>query len=706
MRKLLLLVLIGISQISFSQYVDIERDYKTYTKAEVLSLESKPGATNVIFLDIDTVGNNTGRKPISFTTNLRHLVSTWQMAAEDFRPFDVNVTYSRSVYLNTPTAQKVRYFLTSGGSAWCMVGAFGGIANVTNANLKCMGGLTQTAIHEIGHAMGLQHQISGAQPSYSYRGTPMAGGVGGNFYKTWTNGDHPNPAISQDDIAIIASKLGFRTDDHGNTNALGTALTFDGLYNIKPEDNNGVIELNGDIDVFKFSTTQAGSIDLFINPLKFYNNLHLKADLYDDSHNLILSGIPIQHFTLKEINSGNYDNGFANYYETGQSRFVKQGSHIVGALPAGNYHIEITNTGFRDEFGVGYSSYNSRGYFQISGEIGIIQARADFKLPKSVCVNKTLVLKNESVGTAPITYKWTIEGADITNSTLKNPKISFNTIGKHKITLTATNVNGTTTIEKEISIDDIPHTFKIAKKELNPDFRLTISSSNDQTQWQEVDTSYLVNDPNDLALKKYDFCLAEDCYDIVITNPFIIADAHCQAAASWQANKTYNTDDIVIYNNVYYRAKFWSKSSDNPSVITSNYPWEITNKCISDASSYFSLTPSSGSNYFNVISANMPLQGYRKNFCSVRITTDINDNFLNPSNHIFPNPFSDYITIQSELNGVKVKIINSIGTPVLSNQKIGSDNTIHTNTLPSGLYIIQIFNEDNILIETQKIIKH
>jgi hypothetical protein len=65
---------------------------------------------------------------------------------------------------------------------------------------------------------------------------------------------------------------------------------------------------------------------------------------------------------------------------------------------------------------------------------------------------------------------------------------------------------------------------------------------------------------------------------------------------------------------------------------------------------------------------------------------------------IFPNPFTDYtqITNYSDLSlGIRVRIIDALGKEV-RNEKI-IEGMIFRNNLNSGIYIMQVFNENNII---------
>ena len=70
---------------------------------------------------------------------------------------------------------------------------------------------------------------------------------------------------------------------------------------------------------------------------------------------------------------------------------------------------------------------------------------------------------------------------------------------------------------------------------------------------------------------------------------------------------------------------------------------------------------------------------------------------------IFPNPFSDYIQIETNSYKTTYSIINAVGIEVLSGESTKNKTTINTNGLPSGIYIIRITSDGETIC--QKIVK-
>lgn len=70
---------------------------------------------------------------------------------------------------------------------------------------------------------------------------------------------------------------------------------------------------------------------------------------------------------------------------------------------------------------------------------------------------------------------------------------------------------------------------------------------------------------------------------------------------------------------------------------------------------------------------------------------------------IFPNPFSDYIRIETYSRQTTYSIINAVGIEVLSGESTDNSITISTHNIPSGIYILRITSDGETIC--QKIVK-
>jgi PKD repeat protein len=78
-------------------------------------------------------------------------------------------------------------------------------------------------------------------------------------------------------------------------------------------------------------------------------------------------------------------------------------------------------------------------------------AVADFELEELICAGNSYQIVNTSQGDAT-SYSWTFSGGTPNTSTDVNPSVIFATLGETTISLTATNVNGFTTITKDVLV--------------------------------------------------------------------------------------------------------------------------------------------------------------------------------------------------------------------------------------------------------------
>ncbi len=354
----------------------------TPAAGEAFSLNSKPGASKVVYLDFDghvtsgtfwnsnfTGGANIVTPPYSndstvsttfSTTELNNIVAIWQRVAEDFAPFDVNVTtVDPGVEALRKTSSSDNQFgvrVCIGGSSydWYSAGA-GGVAYLNsfawNSDTPCFvftsqlgnGNVKYTAeavSHEAGHTFNLSHDgrnasaTNSAEPYYEGHGN-WAPIMGVGYYKDvvqWSKGDYAFANNTQDDIAMIAAMVGYRADAHGD--AIVNATPLSGSSPVV----SGIIETRNDADLFGF-TTGAGSVTLTAVPAPVSPNLDLRLSLYDGLGNLITSANPT---TLNAT--------------------------LTTTLAQGSYYAAVEGIGTGDP-STAYNDYGSLGEFTFSGNL-------------------------------------------------------------------------------------------------------------------------------------------------------------------------------------------------------------------------------------------------------------------------------------------------------------------------------------------------
>jgi hypothetical protein len=369
-----------------------------------LIFHSRPSAPNVLYLNFagervsSTVWNNTLNRSlipaVPFSTDsdattfsdaeqlaIRRI---WQRVAEDYAPFDIDVTTERPAVFNTRTAHVLitrntdangdpNPSSTAGGVAYLNVFGTTSYASyrpvwVYHNNLGNEESYIAEAVaHEVGHNFGLTHdgktdgaEYYGGHGSGEISWAPLMGTGYNRNVSHWCKGEYHLANNTQDDLATLAGKIGYRADDHGNTHGTATPLAITGGTNIvvtTPETdpnntqpaNKGVLERNTDVDIFWF-VTGSGPVDLAVSPWIVPGgrtrggNLDLRTDLYNEAGTLLLSDNPA----------------------------TQTGARIRTNLVEGRYYLHVRNSDAGDPFNstpTGYTAYGSLGQYFISGTV-------------------------------------------------------------------------------------------------------------------------------------------------------------------------------------------------------------------------------------------------------------------------------------------------------------------------------------------------
>jgi hypothetical protein len=283
---------------------------------------SYPAASAVMFLDFDghtvngTSWNYNG--PIvcgASGLNNTQITEVFNRVAEDYRPFNINVTTDSVKYLAAPVNRRMRVIVTV-SSSW--YGSAGGVAFIgsfiwgddspcfvfsalLNYNVK---NVAEAASHEAGHTLGLYHQSSynaSCVKTADYNAGSGSGEIGWapimgvGYYKNftlWNNGPNSFGCNNfQSDLDIITSVnngFGYRTDDHGNS----FDSTTQSMFSNNEFTASGVIEKNTDQDIFSFVLLASGRFTLDAIP---YNvgtgnsgsDLDMQVTLYNSSQSVL-----------------------------------------------------------------------------------------------------------------------------------------------------------------------------------------------------------------------------------------------------------------------------------------------------------------------------------------------------------------------------------------------------------------------------------
>jgi autotransporter-associated beta strand protein len=357
------------------------------------AFHSKPGAPNTIYLDFNgayvtgkawtyTDGTNTwntwdcpawstdGNTTTFSVSEQNDIRRMWERVAEDYAPFDVNVTTDVAFDPDNYTGNKnkVGWLLitptTDKNGVRCPHFGYGGIAYVGvfgNSNffstyqpawVTPMGtaNTAEAASHEMGHNMGLSHDglTTGAAYYGGHNATssaPSWGPIMGTGYNRnvsqWSKAsEYFNGNQAQDDLTIIANRVTYRADDHGSTFQTATP------WAQSPVNQQGIVERTGDQDVFTF-ITGSGSVSFTANTYRcdtqtWGGNLDAVLELYNSSQTLIASSNP-----LADTNAT-----------------------LTTSVPAGTYYLVLKPTGAGSPLAStpsGYTSYGSLGFYTLTG---------------------------------------------------------------------------------------------------------------------------------------------------------------------------------------------------------------------------------------------------------------------------------------------------------------------------------------------------
>ncbi|MES2659619.1 MAG: Ig-like domain-containing protein [Verrucomicrobiota bacterium] len=320
----------------------------------IVSLQSYPGSPAVLLLDFaggytSSWGGVTYARAPMDNGQVRDV---WKRIAEDFMPFNVNVTTDIKVFQAAPAASRQRCCFTPshGGGGVAYIGSWNwGNDTVAWSGYWIGKSAAEVGSHEVGHTMGLGHMgQNGGGEYYGGQGggtTGWAPIMGVGYYQaltTWNKGEYQNANNTTNELAQITegnNNVDYRNDDTGGALANSRYLE---VYTDNTVFAQGVIERTADTDAFQFTTT-GGAVTLTVNPVApgDWANLATKATLANEAGGIILTSNPQDHVS----------------------------STITTTLAAGTYTFSVTGAGKNDPVTNGFSDYGSLGYYSISGSV-------------------------------------------------------------------------------------------------------------------------------------------------------------------------------------------------------------------------------------------------------------------------------------------------------------------------------------------------
>lgn len=441
-------------------------------------LHSKPGANRTIYLNFKgatltgTAWNSSGTTiqapafdldgiPGSFnTTELQRIQGVWQRVAEDFAPFDVDVTteappadrLTRSgstdgVYGTTVlvTTRAGVHSCSCGGVAY--LGIFDDTSDFYKPALVFYDALSssekniaEAASHEAGHNMGLSHDGTASTGYYSGHGTGTTGwapimGVGySKNLVQWSKGEYLGANSVQDDYAVMQSNgLPLRADDHGDTTGTATVLTLTSAGATSQAQAQGVIERPTDVDAFAVAAG-AGSMTLSLTPSVRAANLDALVTVRNSAGTLLASFNPTDALNA---------------------------SGTVSLPSAGTYVVSVQGTGKGDPLLDGYTAYGSLGFYALSVQVPTPGSVAPVAAISASTLRGTAPLSVSFSGAGSsdpdgsiVAYDWSFgDGATATGVQVARV---FNTAGSYLVQLRVTDNAGLSATSAVTVVVDAP----------------------------------------------------------------------------------------------------------------------------------------------------------------------------------------------------------------------------------------------------------
>jgi len=351
--------------------------------AQVPKLSSNPTAAATIFLDFDGQTVNTpywngGREFYATPSGLTEaqITTAFYQVAEDFNPFNLNITTDSTVYFAAPINQRQRIIVTA-YSSW--YGSAGGVAylntfrwgmeipgfvfaNLLGYNERNIG---EASSHESGHTLGLNHQtkyddncnfVYEYNPGTGTNGSatswaPIMGNSYGKTLTLWHKGTSTQGCTKlQDDLAILAGSengFGYKADLVGNTTRTATVLPMATTMSANSQPSTGFnvsseINTSSDIDIFRIDITSDTRLQLSATPSASNStkpNVDMQMAILDSRGNTINTYNPPTSLNIaidSFVTAGTYYLRLTNASNSNVSNYGMLGDYTVAgaALPS------------------------------------------------------------------------------------------------------------------------------------------------------------------------------------------------------------------------------------------------------------------------------------------------------------------------------------------------------------------------------------
>ncbi|WP_345523768.1 Ig-like domain repeat protein [Nocardioides conyzicola] len=358
---------------------------------QTFTLHSKAGSQHTIFLDFDgatasatawhaaypatpttqPAWDPSGNGAAFDNTELTSIQAIWESVAEDYAPFDVDVTtadpgaaaINRSSSSDAVFGTHVVISPSTGASAAICNNTCGGVAYTGSMAASAGAGgdgygyyqpawvfphllgpnstkaIGEAAAHEAGHTLGLTHDGDAAHPDYNPGHGAWAPIMGGSYdhpISQWSKGDYDGANNQQDDVAVIRSVVGSRLDVAGSSIA-------------QPENfptGTNYITSRTDVDVYLLGTC-SGSVSVSANPTVTAADLDIKLTLLNAAGTVVSTADPASGQVSATVSSG-------------------MGATITQpALAQSTYYVAVDGTG-NGPWSTGYDDYGSMGAYTMA----------------------------------------------------------------------------------------------------------------------------------------------------------------------------------------------------------------------------------------------------------------------------------------------------------------------------------------------------
>lgn len=351
------------------------------------TLHSKPGSQRTIFLDFDGAGVNgtqwntdtglpggthpawdPGGNGASFSAaELATVQDIWARVAEDYAPFDVDVTTAdpgAAAITRSGSADQVfgtRALITPSDAALDAIcgGGCGGVAFLDVVDepdahsqfqpawifpqtlMDDPKAVAEAVSHEVGHNFGLDHDGQGGADYYEGHGSwaPIMGAGYGRPITQWSKGDYTGATRSgEDDVAIIAANgAPYRADEDGGTRATASSAL--------PTGAPAYVSKRSDVDYYALGTC-AGAVTVTGTVAPVSPDLDLQVQLVDDVGAVLATANPASGTVDLDVASG-------------------LGATLTQSVPSGSYFAVVDGVG-NGSPSSGYDDYGSLGAYRLA----------------------------------------------------------------------------------------------------------------------------------------------------------------------------------------------------------------------------------------------------------------------------------------------------------------------------------------------------